>query len=77
MELLVAGRKIEAIRVLRETTGTGLKEAKECVERFEAELRANEPERFTHAPARSGCATRASAIVITAIAAYVAYRCGV
>lgn len=31
-----AGRKIDAIRLLREATGLGLKEAKDAVEAFEA-----------------------------------------
>jgi ribosomal protein L7/L12 len=34
-ELARAGRKIEAIKVYREETGAGLKEAKDAVEAFE------------------------------------------
>ncbi|CAM3732786.1 ribosomal protein L7/L12 [Occultella aeris] len=34
-ELLARGKKIEAIKVYREETGVGLKEAKDAVERFE------------------------------------------
>lgn len=45
-EALFQGRKIEAIRVYRECTGTGLGEAKPAVERLEAELRAAEPDKF-------------------------------
>ncbi|MCB2015417.1 MAG: ribosomal protein L7/L12 [Sphingobium sp.] len=33
-EMVAAGKKIEAIRLARETTGMGLKEAKEYVERL-------------------------------------------
>jgi hypothetical protein len=46
-EALFQGRKIEAIRLYRECTGSGLGEAKPAVERLERELRAAEPERFT------------------------------
>ena len=35
-QLLSAGRKIEAIKLVRERTGLGLKEAKDAVERMEA-----------------------------------------
>jgi large subunit ribosomal protein L7/L12 len=34
-DLLARGKKIEAIKVYREETGVGLKEAKDAVERFE------------------------------------------
>ena len=45
-EALFRGRKIEAIRLHRECTGTGLAEAKAAVDRLEAELRAAEPDKF-------------------------------
>jgi len=45
-EALYAGRKIDAIKQLRELSGLGLKESKEIIERLEAELRAAHPERF-------------------------------
>jgi hypothetical protein len=45
-EALFQGRKIEAIRLYRECTGTGLGEAKATVDRLEAELRAAEPDKF-------------------------------
>jgi hypothetical protein len=44
---LYQGRKIEAIKELRELSGLGLKESKEIIERFEADLRQTHPERFT------------------------------
>ena len=37
IDALRNGRKIEAIKILREASGIGLKEAKEAVERFEDE----------------------------------------
>ena len=36
LELLRAGRKIEAVKVYREATGIGLAEAKDAVDRIEA-----------------------------------------
>lgn len=46
-DALYAGRKIEAIKQLREMSGLGLKESKEIIDRLEAELRVSHPERFT------------------------------
>jgi hypothetical protein len=40
------GKKIEAIKIYREKSGAGLKEAKEAIEQLEADLRASEPEKF-------------------------------
>src|SRR6266550_399807 len=54
-EFVFAGRKIEAIKLLRDVSGLGLAEAKTMVEKLEAELRQNSPEKFT---ARAkGCGT--------------------
>lgn len=51
-----APRKIEAIKLVREATGCGLKEAKEFVEKLSAELYAKEPQKFAAAPTgKSGC----------------------
>ena len=43
-------RKIEAVKLVRDATGCGLKEAKEFVEKLGAELYAKEPAKFTAAP---------------------------
>jgi hypothetical protein len=51
---LYEGRKIEAIKQLRELTGLGLKDAKDFVEKLEAELRVAHPERFTTMRSKSG-----------------------
>lgn len=51
-EALLAGRKIEAIKVCREAMGFGLKEAKEYVEKIEDELRQKNPDVF---PEKKGC----------------------
>jgi hypothetical protein len=48
------GRKIEAIRIYRQLTRLGLKEAKEAVDAREAELRKTDPKRFIAGPAK-GC----------------------
>ena len=45
-EAVYRGQKIEAIRLYREWTGSGLAEAKAAVERLEAEWRAADPDRF-------------------------------
>ncbi|NBV23128.1 MAG: hypothetical protein EBS05_14570 [Proteobacteria bacterium] len=57
-DLLFTGQKIAAIKHYRERVkpGAGLKESKEAVEKLEASLRAQHPEKFT-APAKSGCLT--------------------
>ena len=46
-EAIFAGRKIEAIKLYRQSTGQGLKQAKDAVELLESELRRAEPERFS------------------------------
>jgi hypothetical protein len=50
-----ASRKIEAIKLVREATGCGLKEAKEFVEKLGDELYAKEPQKFASAPRGKGC----------------------
>ena len=59
------GRKIEAIKIYRETTGAGLAEAKSAVEKIEAEWRAASPEKFKAAPPGTGCSTVFVLAVIT------------
>lgn len=65
-EALYKGHKIVAIKIYRTSTGKGLAESKEHIERLEQELRAREPERFQSAA--SGCM---SVIVIVAVAVLV------
>jgi len=43
---IFAGRKIEAIKLYREFSGLGLKEAKDAVEEIERKLRRESPGRF-------------------------------
>src|SRR5688572_29631231 len=57
-ESVFAGRKIEAIKAVREATGLGLKESKDLVEQLEEELRRTSPDKFTAPPSGKGCAVR-------------------
>ena len=52
---LFQGRKIEAIKLYRKATGTGLADAKDAVDKLEQELKTSSPEKFSSAPARKGC----------------------
>lgn len=73
--LLFAGRKIDAIKVYREQVkpGAGLKESKEAVEKLEAGLRAQHPEKFTASAQKSGCTT-VLALLAALIAVLVLFR---
>jgi hypothetical protein len=62
-EAIFRGRKIDAIKHCRKFTGWGLKEAKAEVERLEASLRAEHPEKFVAAP-RKGCFGAAASLCI-------------
>jgi len=55
VEAIYAGRKIEAIKLYREQSGKGLKEAKEFVEALEARLRRETPDKFKKPAGKSGC----------------------
>ncbi|MBI3875607.1 MAG: ribosomal protein L7/L12 [Verrucomicrobia bacterium] len=65
---LFAGNKIAAIKLHREATGSGLAEAKQHVEKLEAELRAQQPEKFVKPAGKSGCV---SVLALTAAAVVV------
>ena|SRR5688572_6399103 len=54
-EAIFGGRKMEAIKLYRTDTGAGLKEAKEAVEKLEAEWRVTSPEKFTKPNSAKGC----------------------
>ena len=68
---IFAGRKIDAIKLYRECTGKGLKEAKDFVEALEAELRRVAPDQFTGPPAGKGCA-----VILASIAVFVGILLG-
>jgi hypothetical protein len=54
-QALFQGRKIQAIKLYRKCAGAGLKEAKEAVDKLEAELRTASPEKFTAPTGGKGC----------------------
>ena len=47
LNAILANRKIEAIKLYREYSGVGLKEAKDAVEELEKKLQTESPEKFT------------------------------
>lgn len=53
--LLMEGHKIQAIKMVRETLGIGLKEAKDLVDEFHEELRKDPDVARRMADNRSGC----------------------
>lgn len=67
LEAVTAGRKIEAIKLLREETGMGLKEAKHAVDDLERSLG------LPAAPNSGGC-TGVVTLVGLAVAAVLVYR---
>jgi len=67
-----AARKIEAIKLVREATSCGLKEAKDFVEKTAAAMYASEPEKFAMPPTAKGCMTMlVAAALIVAVAGVV------
>ena len=54
-EHVFAGNKIAAIKLYREHSGEGLKEAKDFVDEQGAKLRIRDPGKFTARPASKGC----------------------
>jgi ribosomal protein L7/L12 len=72
---LFRGRKIEAIRRYREHTGMGLAEAKDAVEKLEAELRSTSPHEFAAGVTESGRGCLGMVLAISALlAAIVLWR---
>ena len=49
-DAILAGQKIQAIKLWRELTGSGLAEAKQAIERLTDEARAKTPEKFANTP---------------------------
>ncbi len=70
-DAILTGQKIQAIKLWRELTGSGLAEAKTAIERLTAEAQAKNPEKFTAPLAASlpkGCTAIIVAIaILTAI----------
>ncbi|MDR3402146.1 MAG: hypothetical protein P4L99_06565 [Chthoniobacter sp.] len=53
-DALFIGRKVAAIKLYQQQTGSDLATAKAAIEKLETELRLSSPERFTQ-PRASGC----------------------
>src|SRR5882724_6189625 len=72
-EFVFAGRKIEAIKLLRQTAGLQLVDAKTVVEKLEKELRETSPEKFS-GKSGNGCFVRTgvflAALLIVLLAAH-------
>ena len=60
---IYANRKIEAIRLHRAATSSGLRESKEFIEELQARLWEEMPEKFV-SPPRSGCVGSAAIVLI-------------
>jgi ribosomal protein L7/L12 len=74
-EALFRGRLIDAIRLYRQSTGSGLKEAKDFVQVLEARLRAQMPERFAGPPSNVIQVRAAGCLASVAIGTLVALGC--
>lgn len=55
-QALIQGKKIAAIKIYRDATGQGLKEAKDFIEALISKLMEQDPEKFAHLNKASGCA---------------------
>ncbi|MST00822.1 MAG: hypothetical protein EXS29_05880 [Pedosphaera sp.] len=66
---ILAGQKIQAIKLWRELTGAGLAEAKESIERITEEARAKNPKEFAQQPQPKGCLVAAVAMIFAGISA--------
>lgn len=66
---IFGGRKIEAIKLYREATGDGLKEAKDAVEEIEKDLRQREPDKFAKPAGKSGCMSVVAVVAVVALVA--------
>ena len=66
---IFAGNKIAAIKLYRDLVpGTGLADAKQAVEKMEADLRRTQPEKFQPGAAKSGCGTAVLVVMILLVA---------
>lgn len=71
---LEAGRKIEAIKLYREFTGSDLKTAKDAIEALIAGLVSREPEKYARLAGAQGCAGRAALLVLALAAGIIVLR---
>jgi ribosomal protein L7/L12 len=68
---ILAGRKIDAIKLYRDQTSAGLAEAKAAVDDMEARLRIEAPERFVKGAGKSGCTVTVGVFVIATVSAWI------
>lgn len=68
---IFSDRKIEAIKLYREATDAGLKEAKDAVEEIEKDLRQREPNKFAKPAGKSGCMSVVAVVALLVNAALV------
>lgn len=62
-DLIYDGQKITAIKMVRQQTGSGLKEAKDQVDALEAQMRSSFPGALPE-PKSGGCGTAVLAMVV-------------
>lgn len=60
---LAAGQKIEAIKIYREATGKGLKEAKDFIDALIPQLQQQDPEKYVKLEGPVGCGSKVLLIV--------------
>ena len=72
LNAIYARQKIEAIKLVREATNCGLKEAKDFVEKYSDELEAKSPEKF--AAKGKGCSTAVLMMIGFGVAAVLVGR---
>ncbi|MDG2390387.1 MAG: ribosomal protein L7/L12 [Planctomycetaceae bacterium] len=71
-DAIFAQRKIEAIKLYRDASGQGLKEAKDFIESLTTELQEKSPEKFTSGSASaSGCGS--SAVLLISVVGAIGY----
>jgi hypothetical protein len=68
-ESLFVGRFIDAIKIYRTATGSGLKESKDFVEALETRLRAETPGRFISPPRKPVAVGAAGCVLIVGLIA--------
>ena len=64
IEAIASGRKIEAIKIYREATGKGLKDAKDFIEALTPKLEEHDPEKYGKLSKSGGCTSMAFLAVI-------------
>ncbi len=69
---IYAGHKIAAIKLYRERTGQGLREAKNFIEALEQQLRQTSPEKFNATPQGKGCGSAVIILLLVAVGFVVA-----